>query len=52
MLDIWLIPALVVLVIVLCGFYLLIKFTGGSGVRTEGRTIVDKSVEEEETTFR
>jgi hypothetical protein len=47
MLDIWLIPALVAIAIVICGFYLLIKFTGGDGVRTEGRTLVDKPVKDE-----
>lgn len=42
MLHIWLIPALVLLFLVLVGFYLLIKFRGGSGVRTDGRTLLDK----------
>jgi len=42
MLHIWLIPALFILVALLGGFYLLIKFSGGSGVRTHGKTVVDK----------
>ena len=48
MLHIWLIPALVVLAVVLIGFYLLIVAHGGSGVRTEGKTVVDRPVEAEE----
>ena len=47
MLDVWLIPALIILAVIIAAFYLLIKFTGGSGVRTEGRTLVDKPSEEE-----
>jgi len=48
MLHVWLIPALVALVIVLLGFYLLIKYRGGTGVRTEGRTLVDKPGSDED----
>ncbi len=47
MLHIWLIPALIVVAAVLGAFYLLIKFAGGSGVRTHGRTVVDKPQDEE-----
>ena len=47
MVDIWLFPVLIVLALVVGGFYLLIKFKGGSGERTEGRTLVDKPSEEE-----
>ena len=47
MLHIWLIPALIILAVVLIGFYLILKFTGGPGVRTEGRTVVHKDVEED-----
>ncbi len=47
MLHIWLIPALFILVALLGGFYLLIKFSGGSGVRTHGKTVVDKPQDEE-----
>ena len=48
MLHIWLIPALVILALVLLGFYLVVKFRGGSGVRTEGRTLMDKPEAEED----
>jgi hypothetical protein len=47
MLHVWLIPALLVAVAVLVAFYLLLKFTGGTGVRTEGRTVSHKPVDEE-----
>jgi hypothetical protein len=30
-------------------FYFAVKFTGGRGVRTEGRTVVDKPVQDEES---
>lgn len=46
-LHFWLIPALIVLFLVLTGFYLIIKYKGGSGVRTDGRTVVDKPAEED-----
>jgi len=42
----WLIPALIVLGIALWAFYVLIKHEGGAGVRTEGRTLVDKPDED------
>ena len=47
MLHIWLIPALFVLSLVLVAFYLLLKFTGGTGVRTEGRTVAHKDMDED-----
>jgi hypothetical protein len=46
MLHWWLIPLLVALVVVLWSFYTLIKNQGGGGVRTEGRTLVDKPDDE------
>jgi hypothetical protein len=46
MLHVWLIPALMILAGVLVAFYLLIRFVGGTGVRTEGRTLVDKPDDE------
>ena len=46
MLHWWLIPLLALLGVVLWLFYALLKGTGGSGVRTEGRTLVDKPDEE------
>ena len=48
MLHVWLIPALVILALVLVGFYLLLRVHGGSGVRTEGRTLMDKPEPEED----
>jgi hypothetical protein len=42
MLHWWLIPLLVVLALVLWGFYGAVKNQGGPGIRTEGRTLVDK----------
>ena len=48
MLHVWLVPALVILALVLLGFYLVLKFKGGSGVRTEGRTLMDKPEPEED----
>ena len=47
MLHVWLIPALIILGLILVGFYLVVKFRGGSGVRSDGRTVVDKPDEEE-----
>ena len=47
MLHVWLVPALVFLAGAVWLFYLAMKFTGGSGVRTDGRTLVDKPVEDD-----
>lgn len=47
MLHVWLLPFLAIVALVLLGFYLVIRFKGGSGVRTEGRTMVDKPDEDE-----
>jgi len=46
MLDWWLFPLLAVLAAVLWLFYVLMKHQGGPGLRTEGRTLVDKPDEE------
>jgi flagellar biogenesis protein FliO len=43
----WLLPLLAILALLLLGFYLIVRFRGGSGVRTEGRTMVDKPDEDE-----
>ncbi len=48
MLHIWLIPVLVVLAVALCVFYLLMKYRGGTGVRTEGKTILDRPEDEQD----
>jgi hypothetical protein len=44
----WLIPILVLVVIGLLAFFYSIKFSGGSGVRTRGRTVVEKPVEDDD----
>jgi hypothetical protein len=46
MLHWWLIPLLLALVVVLLAFYGVIKRQGGSGTRTDGRTLVDKPDED------
>jgi hypothetical protein len=46
MLHIWLVPVIIVGLAVIWGFYLLIRNRGGSGVRTDGRTVLDKPDEE------
>ena len=48
-LHFWLIPLLVVVLISLSAFYLVIKFKGGSGVRTEGRTLLHKPEDDDPT---
>jgi hypothetical protein len=48
MLHVWLVPALVILLVVIAAFYVLLKVRGGSGVRTEGRTLMDKPEAEED----
>ncbi len=46
-LHFWLIPLLILLILVIGAFYFAIKRTGGSGVRSEGRTVVDKRADED-----
>ncbi len=46
MLHWWLIPVLGLFLVALWVFYLFLKAKGGTGVRTEGRTLVDKPDEE------
>jgi hypothetical protein len=46
MLHVWLIPMLLILLVVLVVFYLVVRTQGGSGARTEGRTLLDKPDEE------
>jgi hypothetical protein len=48
MLHVWLIPVLVVLILAVWLFYLALRAKGGSGVRTEGRTVVHKPEAEED----
>ena len=46
MLHWWLIPLLVAMIVLLWAFYMILGHHGGTGVRTEGRTLVDKPDEE------
>ncbi len=46
MLHFWLIPALVILVMILAGFYAMVRNYGGSGIRTDGKTVLHKPTEE------
>jgi hypothetical protein len=46
-LHFWLIPLLLVAAALLTIFYLIVKYTGGSGVRTEGRTLLHKPDDED-----
>ena len=46
MLHVWLIPALILFALVVLAFYLIVRHQGGSGVRTEGRTLLDKPEDE------
>ncbi|HET7624872.1 MAG TPA: hypothetical protein VFM25_06355 [Verrucomicrobiae bacterium] len=48
MLHFWLIPAIAIAIIILWSFYATVKNRGGSGIRSEGRTMVDKPAEEED----
>ena len=48
-LHFWLIPIMAMLAVGVVVFYLVVSRSGGSGVRTEGRTLVDKPVEKVET---
>ena len=49
MLDVWLIPAVVILLVGIVAFYLLLKAVGGTGVRSDGRTLMDKPEAEEDS---
>ena len=44
----WVVPLLLVLTIAVGLFYTSVKNRSGAGVRTEGKTVVDKPVEEED----
>lgn len=48
MLHVWLIPVLVVFALILISFYLVVKLRGGTGVRTDGRTLMDRPEPEED----
>jgi hypothetical protein len=47
MLHVWLVPALAIVVVVLAVFYLIVRFAGGSGVRSDGRTLLHKPDDED-----
>jgi len=47
MLDWWLFPLLFALGVLLWAFYMVMRNRGGAGVRTDGRTLVDKPDVEE-----
>jgi hypothetical protein len=47
-LDVWLIPALVVLLVAVWIFYLVMRVRGGTGTRTDGRTLVDAPDDEQD----
>lgn len=46
MLHVWLVPAVLIAFLVVVAFYLVLRTWGGSGVRTEGQTVLDKPDEE------
>ncbi len=46
MLHWWLIPVLVFIGLILWGFYLVVRTKGGPGIRTDGRTLVDRPEDE------
>jgi hypothetical protein len=48
MLHWWLIPVFAVLLVAVWAFYLAVKRSGGAGVRTDGRTLVDHPEPEQE----
>jgi hypothetical protein len=49
-LHFWVIPLLVLLGLAVWIFYMAVKRTGGPGIRTDGRTVVDKPVEDNDKT--
>jgi len=46
-LHFWLLPCLAILFIAIWIFYMAMKHTGGPGIRTDGRTVLDKPVDDE-----
>ena len=50
MLHWWLLPALVILFLAVVAFYVSVMCSGGSGIRTEGRTLLDKPIEDDDST--
>jgi hypothetical protein len=50
MLHLWLVPLLLLLLAVVVFFYMILRFFGGTGIRTDGQAVVDKDHEEESPT--
>ena len=48
-LHLWLIPALALLGACVFAFYISVRISGGSGQRTDGRTLVHKADDEDKT---
>jgi hypothetical protein len=48
MLHLWLIPALVLLIVLVGVFYFALRSKGGTGVRIDGRIVLDKPEPEED----
>ena len=48
-LHLWLLPVLALLFACVAGLYLAVRVSGGSGERTEGRTLVHKPDDEDNT---
>ena len=44
--EFWLIPVLAMVVAAVAIFYMVIRHQGGSGVRSDGQTVIDKPVRE------
>ena len=49
MLHVWLVPAILILLVGLAAFYIVLKVAGGTGVRSDGRTLMDKPEPEEDS---
>ena len=47
MLHFWLIPAFMLLVMIVLILYLVVRMKGGTGVRTEGRTVHHQPMDED-----
>jgi hypothetical protein len=46
-LHFWLLPLMAILSVSVWIFYMAIRYTGGPGVRSDGRTVVDKPVHDD-----
>lgn len=50
MLHVWLVPALALLVLIMVGFFLVVRSSGGDGTRKEGRYLRHEDKDDEEAT--